>query len=66
MQNRGTAGDESAIRKSVEATIAVFNARQASTILQGYALDLDVVTTRGEHLRERDEVEGRVVSADVV
>lgn len=60
VQNRGTAGDESAIRKSVEATIAAFNARQASTILQGYALDLDVVTTRGEHLRERDEVEGRL------
>jgi uncharacterized protein (TIGR02246 family) len=49
-----------AIRRSIEETIAAFNARKAGCVLQEYAQDLDVVTIRGEHLRERDELEERL------
>jgi uncharacterized protein (TIGR02246 family) len=60
VQSRGVASDESAIRKSIEDTIAAFNTRKASAILQVYTQNLDVVTTRGEHLRERDDLAGRL------
>lgn len=60
VESGGVAGDESAIRKSIEDTIAAFNSRKASAILQLYAQSLDVVTTRGEHLRQRDELEERL------
>ena len=43
-----------------EDTIAAFNTRKANAILQAYTRNLDVVTTRGEHLRQRDELEERL------
>lgn len=60
VESRGVAGDESAIRKSIEDTIAAFNTRKANAILQAYTRYLDVVTARGEHLRQRDELEERL------
>jgi uncharacterized protein (TIGR02246 family) len=57
---RGNSNDETAIRLSVHDTIAAFNARKASAILQEYAQDMDMVTTRGERLQERDELEERL------
>jgi uncharacterized protein (TIGR02246 family) len=60
VQSRGVASDESAIRKSIEDTIVAFNTRKANAILQAYTQNLDVVTTRGERLRERDDFEARL------
>jgi len=59
-RSQDTVRHKRAIRRSIEKTIAAFNARKASAVLQEYARDLDVVTTRGEHLRERDELEDRL------
>ena len=59
-RSQDTVWHKKAIRRSIENTIAAFNARKASPVLQEYAQDLDVVTTRGEHLRERDEVKDRL------
>ncbi len=60
MQSHDTVRHEKAIRRSIENTIAAFNTRKASAILQEYALDMDMVTTRGERLQERVEVKDRL------
>lgn len=59
-QGRDILRQRKAIRRSIEDTIAAFNARKASDVLQEYAQNADVVTTRGEHLRGRDELEDRL------
>lgn len=59
-QGRDTLRQRKAIRRSIEDTIAAFNARKASDVLQEYAQISDVVTTRGEHLRGRGEIEDRL------
>jgi uncharacterized protein (TIGR02246 family) len=59
-RSQDTVRHKKAIRRSIEKTITAFNARKASAVLQEYAQDLDVVTTRGEQLRERDELEDRL------
>jgi uncharacterized protein (TIGR02246 family) len=60
LQSHDTVRHEKAIRRSIENTIAAFNTRKASAILQEYALDMDMVTTRGERLQERVEVKDRL------
>ena len=54
---RGNSNDETAIRLSVHDTIAAFNARQGGLPPGGVRADADMVTTRGERLRGRDEIE---------
>jgi uncharacterized protein (TIGR02246 family) len=59
-QARENSNAETAIQRSVHDTIKAFNAHDAVRTVDAYNADSDLVTTKGERLRGRGEIEERL------